>query len=198
MVDITESSFPFERIAEGGIAPQRCLKLNDKTIYNFETKNVLAKNTNSCINVIHQIRADDGNFEEAAVGHMLASLLHEPSFKFLRTKKQLGYAVKLEKTDLHKVTHICIKVQSSKYDVEHCEAAINEFLLTFKDGFSEESVEANKKAIINSLAQKSTSLQKEAQINWTHLLNKEYGFDLREKKIEAMQKVTVEQVNALM
>ena len=174
----------------------RCVKLNDRTIYNYENKNLLPKSVNSCINVIHQVRFDDDR-KKAAVAHVLASLLHEPSYKTLRTTEQLGYTVKLAKNEVLKVIHISIMVQSNKFNCDYLEHRINEFLIAHA-AFTERSIELNKAGIINTFEQKSTNLQQEAQLNWAQLTSKEFDFDRREQQIAAMQSVTAEEVNALM
>ena len=53
MVRVAEEAIDFNRIEEAEVILPRCMKLNPGTIYNFESKNVLAKSANSCTNVIH-------------------------------------------------------------------------------------------------------------------------------------------------
>ena len=86
MVRVAEASINFTRIQESEINLPRCVELKEKTIYSYENRNVLAKSSNSCINVIHQIRYDDDR-DKAAVVHVVASLLNDPAYKTLRTKE---------------------------------------------------------------------------------------------------------------
>ena len=53
MVDVAESSIQFSRIEESVVNLPRCVKLNRRTVYNFERSNESEKNPNSCIDVIH-------------------------------------------------------------------------------------------------------------------------------------------------
>ena len=138
MVKKTEASLMYTPIKESDIELSRCIKLKEATIYNYVTEAGLAKSLNSSCLVIHQIRYDDDP-DKAAVVHVLASLLNEPTYKTLRTKEQLGYVCKLSKDSITRTIHICIFVQSSKYDAEYLESRISEFLYTHQ-GFSAGSV----------------------------------------------------------
>ena len=105
--------------------------------------------------------------------------------------------VKLAKDHVLKVLHITLLVQSNKYDADYLEHRVNEFLYSHKS-YTEASVEGNKNSILNAFMQKNTNMQQECQLNWAQLLNKEFEFDRRDQQIEAMKKVTVDQVNDLM
>ena len=83
MVDNTETSIDFNKIDEGSVTLARCVQLNERTIYNYENKNVLAKSSNSAINVIFQIMFEDDR-DKAAIAHVLCSMLHSPAYKQLR------------------------------------------------------------------------------------------------------------------
>ena len=197
MVDITETSIDFNKIDAGEVTLSRCVKLHKGTIYNYENKNVLAKSSNSAVNCIFQIMFEDDR-DKAAVAHILASLLHSPAYKQLRTVEQLGYIVKLEKSSEINVIHMSIKIQSNKYNSDYLEWRINEFLSSHEGGFTAESVESNKASIINEFKQEKTSLQEEAKLSWSQIVRNEFAFDRREQQIAAMEKVTVEQVNELL
>ena len=62
---------------------------------------------------------------------MVASLIHEPCFKILRTKEQLGYSIRLSKESNADSSSINIFIQSPKFDAHYLEHRINEFLGSF-------------------------------------------------------------------
>ena len=74
MVDTAESSVEFNRIAESEINLPRCIKLNDRTVYNFERSNESDRNPNSCIDVIHAY-VHNSDTEKVAIAQLLATLL---------------------------------------------------------------------------------------------------------------------------
>ena len=92
MVDIAESSVEFNRISESDVSLPRCIKLNDRTVYNFERSNESEKNPNSCIDVVHEY-VHESDRDKIAVAELLAALLSDPAFTQLRTQEQLGYIV---------------------------------------------------------------------------------------------------------
>ena len=96
------------------------------------------------------------------------------------------------------ISHYSITVQSSTYNADYLEHRINAFLEAKKDWIpSKEEVDAAKAAMVNRLKQKSTSLAAEAAINWGHILKKEFDFNLRDKRIEAYEKVTPDDVRTI-
>ena len=79
MVDTGEKSLLFNRINEEDVDLPRCIKLNDCTVYNYEKTNLLERNPNSCIEVLHAYQ-HDFDHDKSALASVLASLLAEPAF----------------------------------------------------------------------------------------------------------------------
>ena len=75
IVDLAENSIEFNRINESDVSLNRCVKLKDRTVYEFERSNKNPRNPNSCIKVIHSYEIDSDR-DKNAVAHVLASLLH--------------------------------------------------------------------------------------------------------------------------
>jgi secreted Zn-dependent insulinase-like peptidase len=155
------------------LQPGQCLKLKEGHVYDLEAKNTSAKSKNSGSLVVHQI-GSDASYYDNAVAHVLASILHEPAFATLRTQEKLGYTVKLSKESIFNVNHISIFVQSSKFDPLYVESRINAFLSAqmakmeegLKTGATKNSVESNKKSILNDLKNKPPNLKEWAQSDW--------------------------------
>ena len=79
MVDTAESSIEFNRIDESDFNFPRCIKLNDRTVYNFERPNESERNPNSCTEVIHSY-VHESDIEKVAMAQLLATLLSDPAF----------------------------------------------------------------------------------------------------------------------
>ena len=84
MVDVAEQSLDYKRISKDEINYTRLVKLNDRTIYNFEKSNENAENPNSCCECIFT-HTFDVDKDEYAVSRVLADFLSEPTFTTLRT-----------------------------------------------------------------------------------------------------------------
>ena len=170
-------------------------------IYELEARNTSEKSKNSGSLVVHQI-GSDASYEENAVTHVLASILHEPAFTTLRTHEKLGYTVKLSKENVFNANHISIFVQSSKHDPCFVESRINAFLaaqmakmeagLVAEGQPTRRSVESNKKSILNELEGAPPNLKETAQYDWQQLTREDLDFDRRARSIAAMEKVTAE------
>ena len=144
IVDATEGSIKFQRIAKEAIELPRCIKLKDKTVYEYEQTNVSPKNPNSCVEVIHAHRMDDDDDQKAIAG-ILQQLLAQPTFYQLRTVEQLGYVVKGSVFQYKRMMHFSILVQSSAKDADYLEHRVNEFLESYTKkevAFEEKDVEA--------------------------------------------------------
>lgn len=74
IVDATESSMKFQRIPRDAVELPRCIKLKDRTVYEFEYTNPSPKNPNSCIDVIHAFRMDD-DYDLVATAKILTKLM---------------------------------------------------------------------------------------------------------------------------
>ena len=66
IVDATENSIKFQRIDRDNLDLPRCVKLRDKTVYQYEIKNTCPNNPNSCVEVIHAYRMDD-DYKKSAI-----------------------------------------------------------------------------------------------------------------------------------
>lgn len=84
---------------------------------------------------------------------VLESFLQEPTFNTLRTKEQLGYIVRGSFSQMYKLLHFSILIQSSVKDADFLEHRINEFLAGLATNWdpTEEEVETIKASVINKL-----------------------------------------------
>lgn len=204
MVEITEDAIgAFDPVKKEDFKVGVCRKLKEGHIYNMESINTSDKSKNSGCLVVHQM-GSDASYYNNAVAHVLASILHEPAFKTLRTDDKLGYTVKLSKESIFNVNHISIFVQSSKFDPLYVETRINLFLKKMYDklmaGLNDEnestskSVENNKTSIINEIRTLPPNLKEGAQFDWQQLSREEYSFARRDEAEKAIKKVTTKEV----
>ena len=199
MVNVAETALSHIKVNEHDITGKRMVKLNDRTIYNYESSNMNADNPNSCCEVIFQ-HTYSVNKDDWAVVRILVAFLEEPTFNTLRTQEQLGYIVRAGFDIQLGVLFITVLVQSSTKDADYLEHRINEFLANSKAQWdpTEAEVETIKAAVINRLKQPRTSLAAEASFNWNEIIHEEYEFASDLRKIEAIERVTKERLLAAM
>ena len=74
IVDATENSIKFNRIDKNTLDLPRCIKLRDKTVYQYEIKNISPKNPNSCVEVIHAYMMDEDH-KKSAILRIMTQLM---------------------------------------------------------------------------------------------------------------------------
>lgn len=86
LVNTAESSLKFERITEEDVLLKRCVRLNDRIVYQYTKPNKDEKNPNSFCSSSFAYKLDN-DYNDAATLRVLAELLREPVFNQLRTKE---------------------------------------------------------------------------------------------------------------
>ena len=197
MVKVAETALNYQHVAREDINYARIVKINDRSIYDFEKSNESPENPNSAceVNFTHKFETD---LDDYAVAKVLIAFLEEPTFNTLRTKEQLGYIVSADLSSAFRLLHLSILVQSSVKDADFLEHRINEFLAELLRNWdpTPDEIETIKASVINRLKQKRTSLGSEASFNWGELLKDEFNFDSDLKLIAAIEKVNKERLLA--
>eukprot|EP00347_Sterkiella_histriomuscorum_P004511 403360183 len=191
-----ENSLVFNEISQEDLDYQRVAKFPPNYLAEFEEVNQDPTNPNSGAVVFFQHGLK--TYQDQAVNSVLFQLLKEPFFNQLRTQQQLGYIVACTPYTIKKIIHGKFYVQSNVQGPDYLVLKINEFLAHIKDEvvpqLSDEQIERAKQALINNLKQKDLNLAQEAGKYWHEILEGDYEFDERQKKIEALGKVTRDQV----
>ena len=105
-----------------------------------------------------------------------------------------------------------IFVQSSKYDADYLEWRINEFLYSYilketKDNpkpkeplqtkFTQQSIKLNEDNIKHSMSETTSNLESQSMLFWNQIVNKEYDFQKRQQKINALDNITEKEVSEM-
>jgi len=130
---------------------------------------------------------------------LLASIMREPVFDFLRTKKQLGYAVycQLHSTDNVAGISITVRSQRAKFSVEEVKVTVAEFLTLFEKQLADvtdDEFNESKAGVIEQKSVEDTKLRQSFNRNLHELHCLSYNFDRRKQEIGEMKKLTKEDV----
>ena len=92
------------------------------------------------------------------------------------------------------------RIQSEKHDADKLEYSINMCLLGLRswDGFANPKLlEAVKMALIGEMSKPDKNLGAEAWNNWSSIVNEQYTFDSKDREIETIRKMTIDEVQEL-
>lgn len=136
----------------------------------------------------------------SAMSIMLATLLREPAFNYLRTKRQLGYIVNTAASGFGSRTGsmrgLTFRVLSQRYGPMEMQTAVDEFLQQQRSVFealSEEDISLRASSVVRSLLDPPTTYEEEASQFWGNILE-ETPFDWIEQVISEVMKLTVAEV----
>lgn len=130
---------------------------------------------------------------------LLMELVKEPCFDFLRTKRQLGYAVycQVHNTDGMCGASITVRSQRDKFTVEEVKSNISEFLEDFKtqiEQLSDKEFEESRLGIIEKKMVQDTKLQQSFGRNSSELVSRKYKFDRNEQEVKFLNLVTKSEI----
>lgn len=126
---------------------------------------------------------------------LLAKFMEGPFFQQLRVEKQLGYALNVNPYILKKTSGLLFWVQSPQVLPNQLVNEMQQFVKQFQKGFaslSEKELSVQKESLLFELDQPPLSLSEQTDRWWSVIETGEYEFDRREKIIEAVEKITVQ------
>jgi secreted Zn-dependent insulinase-like peptidase len=130
---------------------------------------------------------------------MLDQVLASPFFDALRTEQQLGYIVVERYLPLVRAPGIAFLVQSPTHNIEDINARADTFIKNYYDVLSKHDdawFAQQKQALLLQLSERPKSLGEQTARFWDDLLLGYTAFDLREQQINALQKMTKQDVLA--
>ncbi|SPO45716.1 related to STE23 - Metalloprotease involved in a-factor processing [Moesziomyces antarcticus] len=154
-----------------------------------------AANVNSAIEYYVQV-GEPTNVQLRAVLSLFEQMATEPVFDQLRTKEQLGYLVFSAMRRSVGGMGWRIILQSER-DASYLESRIDAFLDQFKatlDKMSESEFEGHRRSLIHRRLETVKNLYEESQRFWAHIFGGTYDFASRYADVEAIAKVTKQDV----
>lgn len=154
----------------------------------LRVKSLMPKDKNSVIKNYYQI----GSFstEAESLVELLAKVMREPLFNFVRTKEQLGYSVSCSNKNDEGVLGftIAVETQEKRHSAWSVDKKIETFLqnfVMFLENMEDKNFEIMKRSIISQKRSPDISLEDEVDRNWTEIKESSFKFDRR--NIEALQ-----------
>ena len=154
-------------------------------------------NVNSCIEYFIQIGDLYNDRRLKVLTNLLATIIQEPSFDQLRTKEQLGYVVFAGLRLTRTAFGLRILIQS-EWLTAYLEYRIQEFLARFIDfilsEFDESAFDLFKRALKVKKLMKLKNIREESERLWGAIINGYYDFNEREKDVEILETITIDEL----
>jgi secreted Zn-dependent insulinase-like peptidase len=196
IVDSTQNILIKNVLETKDISPIKIARLEKKQnfYYNFLSKD--EKNLNSSL--ISYFQAGNLNDRDLCKLFILESLFREKFFDDLRTKRALGYIVRLGIREHRDVNGVFCLVQSSERSPEYLHDVINEFLAKPEfENINDETYNEHVRSVIDELSKKDLKLDEEASRNFNEIKSKNYKFDKKRIYIETLKQIKFEEVKEL-
>ena len=128
---------------------------------------------------------------------LIEQVLSTPFYHQLRTRQQLGYIVFSGPMPIFDVPAVVFTVQSPNTDAKAIVQAINHFLMSSNELFSnldEKTLNTHKRALISHIMEKDNRLSDRSKRYWLEIDRKNFAFDSREKLVAAIEAMTLDQL----
>ena len=141
------------------------------------------------------LQGESRDFDQRARYGLLAQMLSAPFFSDLRTERQLGYVVFVSPVPLVEVPGIAFVAQSPIVDAVALEQEIAGFLQRYHEQLPSVSLadfERERAALLLQVREEDTNLGDRSSRYWRELDREQYDFDTRERMVEAIEALTLE------
>ena len=136
--------------------------------------------------------------ERAKLG-LIAHAVGNRFFQELRTERKIGYVVFASPLSLRGAPGLALVVQSDTSPPEVLRKEVEAFVERFDaalGGMSDEEFERHRRAVERALLEAETRLEERTERYWTEIQRERYGFDSRERFLEAVRTITREELAA--
>lgn len=214
---LTESKY--EWLIQGNLTKKETLDIVNST-ENILQENILPKENISPIKIanisenknfyVNFLSQDENNLNSSLTSYfqvgnlwdkdyckllILEALFREKFFDDLRTKKALGYIVRLGLKEDRDINGVFCLVQSSQRSPEYLHNEINEFLA--KPEFEEIDEDLYKEyvnSVIDEISKKDLKLEEEVLRNFHEIKSRNYKFDKKTTYVNLLKEITLEEV----
>lgn len=144
--------------------------------------------------VVLYIQAPSEDSGDAAKMQLIRQILQPEFFHQIRTEKQMGYVVANISLPLRQYEGGLFLVQSPNYSENEIVRVIDDFLNDKKKLFNKEFL-TQKDSLLQKLQEPARSVREQNARYWESILNRDYQFDRRQHLIDALQKLTFNELN---
>ena len=130
---------------------------------------------------------------------LIAQTIRNRFFRELRTERRIGYVVYATPMTLRAVPGLAFVVQSDTTPLEMLAKEVEDFLDRFDSAFrgmSSEEFERHRRAVESELLEAETRLDERTAGYWAEIGRERYGFDSRERFLEAVRSITRDELLA--
>ncbi len=158
--------------------------------YQMEVEDV-----NSAVDVYFQVGPE--SVEQSVTLDMIQQILEKPFYHQLRTIEQLGYLVWSGYRSSNKVDGFNFIIQSSSREPVYLQERIDNFIKNFKtdlNKISKDQFEQFRESLIARREELPKNLEEETQRYWGAITSTRFDFQNRDKEIEALKRLTLDDV----
>lgn len=171
LIQKSKQAFQTKPVQISDLAPVTPVRIAPKQAHLVESPLDDKTNENSCILTSFEVAflTDRKANKVRLLNQVLMNYLQEPFFSDLRTQQQIGYVVFCRHVCLREVIGCQFLVQSADKSCEHQIAAVNKFLVEFKDkvkNMTDEEFAQQVEAVKTTVAEKDINLSKENSRFW--------------------------------
>ena len=130
---------------------------------------------------------------------LIAQAVGNRFFHELRTERKLGYVVFASPLSLRGAPGLALVVQSDTFPPEVLQQEVEAFLARFDTvlgGMSDEDFERHRRAVESALLEAETRLDERTERYWAEIQRERFGFDSRERFLDAVRAITREELLA--
>lgn len=144
--------------------------------------------------IVFYMQGRDDSWHERAMVSLSNQIIKPGYFQQLRTEQQLGYIVTSYLYSMLDVPGLAFGVQSPAADAAHLFAQTETFLGSILDSeaLTEEQFLRHRSALLQLLQEEPKNMWEQSDRYWQDIASAHYSFDSREKIIEALGKITLD------
>jgi len=187
-----------KHLGPNAVTEVRCNKL-PKDRLTLRVEGLDTRDANTLVTNYYQ--GGTGTIALHATMETIVMMMEEPIFDTLRTQEQLGYQVSIQLRNTHGVLGVSVTVntQATKFTPEHVDERIEVFFENFvAKELTEERVAEAVAALVKQKLRADVTLEEEVGRNWGEVTSNEFLFNRSEKEVEALGKVTLDEVKAVL
>lgn len=197
MVNAVQQTLGYEVLPKSQLQTRRVVQVPKGQDVFFRAQHPNVDDNNSAIEVFFEI-GPRGDFADDVRLELLAEILNKPTFHELRTVQQLGYMVFEGVMDNDGIAGVYVIVQSTVADPDDLLERIDKFLKDVRedllDDMSEDKFNDYVKALVAKKAEPDRTISRQAIRFWLEIDKGFLQFDRRAKEIDALQRLTKEEV----
>jgi secreted Zn-dependent insulinase-like peptidase len=139
------------------------------------------------------MQASGISWRDRAMAALSAQIMKSEFFRELRTEQQLGYTASAFVFEKFDVPGLVMLIQSPVANALEVSGAMGKFLDGVESYLDESTFKRHQKVLIGNVTEPDKNLWERAEYYWQSMANKRYEFDGREKMVDALKNISLEE-----